>query len=226
MIDEEPIKKKRYKLSEHAIERLAERSTIEPADLLETLNKRAYHGILSEIDFGMPKDDLEELRQFYNLSTSQLQKMGHISFKERIHHLVIWSPNDNRPYTCIVDAKSKTVVTVLFARQPDIKNRWQDKVTDDVIASAKRKLDCLQQTKTLTQKFVATVRWIEGIDLRCRTKSVTLPVIPDTPELFEVFRTRISSFVAGGFEVHIIIREKGSDHILREFELESTSFIA
>jgi ribosomal protein S1 len=137
-----------YELSQHARDRLTERTTLTEPQLLLLLNRKAYTMVRRHKALDVSRDELKGLIKTSGKTVKELMSNGVIkTISGAYEYVIIWSCSDKIPFTLVLAAdyklRTKTVITVLFSEINSIHD-WSDINTEKRILSARRKSEVVQ----------------------------------------------------------------------------------
>lgn len=189
--------------------------------LLALLRAKKYHRVHTRFAPNMPVRDINFYTKRYGLTMKELVEHGIVQMSPAFKHILVWSCADEKPFTLIVNPADKVIITVLFA--DDFSSHdWSDKVTPELILSARRKAEEL----VFPISHEVHVRWLD-VDGKPKQKTISKikvenlsPLVPSVDEI----ALSVRAHVADGYGAHVLIREKKSKDVLLEFSLEDTTF--
>ena len=135
-----------YALSQHARDRLSERTTLTEPQLLLLLERKAYKRVHKRKAVDISRDKLKSLLITSGKTFTELEDQGVIRLTGYSYeNLIVWSCPDKKPFTLILATgpnNKKIVVTILYSEDFSIHD-WSDKITEKQILFAKHKSEAL-----------------------------------------------------------------------------------
>ena len=140
-------KKTSYVLSQHARERLVERTKLTEAQILQLLKANAFVRVKVRKTMSIPADAVRSMIAASGLTLWELIAHQIVTLKGPIESLVVWSPPDQKPLTLIASIgktaiKIRTIITVLHSDDFS-RHDWSDRITKEVILTAKQRASVL-----------------------------------------------------------------------------------
>lgn len=198
---------RQFILSEHARERLAERSKLSESELLELLENEAFRRIHVRLKSDLTQGQIDLYIREYGISFQEMKRHGMVKVKAVFEHLLVWSCSDGKPLTIIVAINDGTIVTILNSDDFS-QNDWSDKVTENTLSDVQARAE--KHRFPDRKVYVMHVRWLDmnGIP---KHKTFNKPkitcvgtLVPSLEDLEQLAR----SHVANGRDIRLTLRNK------------------
>lgn len=218
-----------YQLSQHAQERLSERSKLPAGQLLEMLKRHAYKKIHRTIKKNLSSYEIETYLTEYDIDQVELKRLNILKVKESYSHCVIWSELDNFAITAVVADSSRIVVTILHA-QDYSRHDWSDKISDETIEIAKtraaNRMGCISEKVVglETTQYEVFAHWLDD-QHQAKRKILSQVKItsanPLTPSPSELEKQIIESLPSGSYDINFVVRaKKNKGYVIYESAIE------
>lgn len=210
-----------FRLSEHARDRLAERTKLTEADLLVILEKRAYCSLHSVTKFKSDTAEFERMRALFRMTVTEMVRRGFIEISSIFRHVLIWSHPDQRPLTLIVEWRTRTILTVLYADLDNGRPWWRERLTPEILEHMRKASDlALNPSKRSYELFV---RWLDDDGFPRRkafAKELIRCVSPLDPSM-DALITLVRGRIGRARDVYLTIRDrKDTSHIIEEVHFD------
>lgn len=228
---------KPFRISDHARQRLKERSTLTEEKLLSLLEANAFKKIHTQWKMDASQRDVDEIATEHGLTFSEMKKFGLVNVKALYEHMLVWSSADQRAYTIVaaIEGDFKRVVTVLYSDFFS-SHDWSDKVTEKSVGTARRKAEELENGTTPTAlpkeklsvsqitapiRYEGVVYWLDGENSVSKMRIFKLPESTSQEQLREESTRIAKGFADRGRGINVIVRNrKNKDEILLDFSLD------
>lgn len=214
----------KYSFSDHALTRLLERTSMEPAEVLRMLEDGAYERLARRIDKGR----LYENPRNAGLTLEELRARGVDTLNYCYKHVLIWSPTDQKVFTLIIAVKTRRIVTVLVAEDQENGMTWADKVTPEAIRRAQERQAESQIPAELRVRVYARVSWLTATNAT-RGKNLTgggftKNDLPLEDEVLHHLVDQAMAVAGNGHDIRLqLISKEGGTSLLAEYLLEKDS---
>lgn len=198
---------KPYVLSEHARERLAQRTSLTEFQLLRLLESKSFVRIHRKFKPDISQKDINFLSSRYGMTFDEMRACGMINLNAINEHLVVWSVLDQRPFTLLMAVEGNIVVTVLYS-DDFTAHDWSDKITEKSISAARKKAEELDAAPKSTYELLAC--WLDATDTPKRKVFNSIKIVsitPLVPSLNEL-ELQVRLHVMSGRDVRLIVRNR------------------
>ncbi len=211
----------KYTLTDHALLRLKERSSMEPYQVLALLEDGAYERLARRID----KARLYANPKWEGLTLEELRARGVDTMAYCYKHVLIWSVMDQKAFTLIIAVKSRRVITVLESEDQENGISWADKVTPEAIRLAQERQAESMIPLDLRGRVHARVSWItpengtRGKNLK--GTSFTKNDLPLEDESLLDLATRSLAHAVNGHDIRLqLVSKDGGSQLMAEYLIE------
>lgn len=202
-----------YRLSKHARDRLAERSTMTEQELTELLRAGAFVRLRSNYIPNLPQGEIDFFSSEYGLTFKEMRQFGMVTTTETYRYLLVWSVVDKRALTLVIAANELLIITVLYADDFSVHD-WSDVVTDDKISLAQSLAE--RSSNPEAGPYELHIRWLDASDApkyktfnRPKILSIS-PLIPSLDDLRAIARAQVRS----GRDIQVIVRSKRNPSVI------------
>lgn len=210
-----------YRLSDHALLRLRERTSLQPEEVVTLLEDGAYERLARRTH----KAHLYQNPAWIGLSFDELRQRG-VNLSDYCYkHALLWSEPDQKAITLIIAVKDRTVVTVLDAENQDNGTDWSDKVTEEAIERARAKQAVSRIPSGLRVRVHPRVTWLTPNNELCGKKisgpHLTLSDLPLSGLTLSALANSAMSVVTSGHDIRLQLVTKTNGACLEaEYKLE------
>lgn len=142
--------------SEHARERLKERTSFTEEDVFELVADRAFIKLRSNISFARLMGDPRYAGMDFESIRATLPDLSPYIYK----YLMIWSEHDCSPYTFVIAVADNKIVTVLSSESREDGTNFDDLVTPEAIAKAKQLAEHFRHPSIRLSRGYANTSWL------------------------------------------------------------------
>jgi len=211
----------KYALTDHALLRLKERSSMEPEQVLALLEDGAYERLARRIN----KARLYANPKWEGLTLEELRARGVDTLAYCYKHVLIWSVLDQKAFTLIIAVQSRKVITVLESEDQENGISWADKVTPEAILRAQERQAESMIPLELRARVYARACWItpenctRGKNLT--GTSFTKNDLPLEDESLLDLATRSLAFALNGHDIRLqLVSKEGGSQLMAEYLIE------